>query len=240
MLPPAPDGYSLLFASSGPAAFNKLIYKNLQFDPMKDLTPVVLVGLIPQIIAVKPNLPVSNLKDFVDRAKADPGKLTVGNSGIGTTAHIAAVLFTQQTGMKVTHIPYRGSAPLMNDIMGGQIDSGFLGFFPQTSSLKMLAVTSSDRLEALPAVPTVRETGVADTVSGLWMGLLAPAGTPREIVERINGIVNRYLQSDDAKQLTTRMGMRILGGTPEQMREYMAAEIKRLEPIVKEAGITAN
>lgn len=236
----APDGYALLFASSGPAAINTLIYKNMQFDPTKDLAPVVLVGLIPQIIVAKPQLPVSTLKEFVDYAKARPGQVMIGNSGNGTSAHITAVLFAQQTGLKVTHVPYRGTAPLTNDLMGGQIDAGFPGFFPQTTLLKMLAVTSDKRLEALPSVPTVVETGVADTVSGLWTGLMVPAGTPRDVIDRINRIVNDYLKTDEAKELASRLGMTILAGSPEHMRDYMAAEIKRLAPIIKDAGITAN
>lgn len=236
----APDGYSLLFASSGPAAINKLIYKNMSFDPATDLVPIVLVGLIPQVIVAKQALPVKTLKEFVEYAKARPGQLLIGNSGTGTSAHITAVLFAQQTGMQVTHVPYRGTAPLTNDLMGGQIDAGFPGFFPQTTSLKMLAVTSAERLEALPDIPTVRETGVADMVSGLWTGVMAPAGLPRDIVERINRIVNEFLKTKDARDLAARLGMRIMGGTPEEMRDYMAAEIRRLGPIIKEAGISMN
>lgn len=236
----APDGYALLFASSGPAAINTLIYKTMPFDPTKDLAPVVLVGLIPQIIVAKSQLPVSTLKEFVAYTRARPGQVLIGNSGNGTSAHITAVLFAQQTGLKVTHVPYRGTAPLTNDLMGGQIDAGFPGFFPQTTQLKMLAVTSAERLNALPNVPTVIETGVAETVSGLWTGLMAPAGTPRDVIERVNRIVNDYLTTDAARELATRLGMTILAGSPEQMRDYMAAEIKRLAPIIKEAGITAN
>jgi tripartite-type tricarboxylate transporter receptor subunit TctC len=236
----APDGYSLLFASSGPAAINKLIYKSMSYDPTTALAPVALVALIPQVIVAKNDLPVSTLKGFVDYAKAHPGRVTIGNAGIGTGGHISAVLFARQTGIQVTHVPYRGTAPLTNDLMSGQIDAGFPGFFPQTMSLKTLAVTSAERLDALPSVPTVRETGVADTASGVWYGLLAPAGTPRPVVDRINAIVNAYLKTDSARQLAARLGMRILGGTPEQMRDFIAAELQHLGPIIRDAGISVD
>jgi tripartite-type tricarboxylate transporter receptor subunit TctC len=236
----APDGYSLLFASSGPAALNKLIYKKLAYDPEKDLTPIVLVGFIPQVIAAKPTLPVSNLKEFVEYSKKNQGKMTFGNSGIGTTSQIAAVWFARATGIEATHVAYRGTAPLVNDVMGGQIDAGFPGFFPQTTSLKILAVTSDKRIEALPDVPTVLETGLADLTSGLWFGLMGPANLPRPIVDRINQIVNDYLKTDDAKAIAKVLGMRIMGGTPEAMRDLAANEIKRLRPIVEEAKISVD
>jgi tripartite-type tricarboxylate transporter receptor subunit TctC len=236
----AADGYSLLFASSGPAALNKLIYKKLAYDPQKDLTPIVLVGFIPQVIAAKPTLPVNNLKEFVEYAKKHQGKMTFGNSGIGTTSQIAAAWFSHDTGIQATHIAYRGTAPLVNDVMGGQIDAGFPGFFPQTTSLKLLAVTSDKRIEALPDVPTVKETGVADLTSGLWFGLMGPANLPRPIVDRINKIVNDYLATDEAKTIARTLGMRILGGTPEDMRDLAANEIKRLRPIVEEAKISVD
>jgi tripartite-type tricarboxylate transporter receptor subunit TctC len=236
----AADGYSLLFASSGPAALNKLIYKKLAYDPQKDLTPIVLVGFIPQVIAAKPTLPVNNLKEFVEYAKKRQGKMTFGNSGIGTTSQIAAAWFSHDTGIQATHVAYRGTAPLVNDVMGGQIDAGFPGFFPQTTSLKLLAVTSDKRIEALPDVPTVKETGVADLTSGLWFGLMGPANLPRPIVDRINKIVNDYLATDEAKTIARTLGMRILGGTPEDMRDLAANEIKRLRPIVEEAKISVD
>jgi tripartite-type tricarboxylate transporter receptor subunit TctC len=235
-----PDGYTILFASSGPAAINKLTYKHMPYDPETDLVPVALIGLIPQIVVTRKDLPITTLKDLVDYAKARPGKLLVGNSGNGTSAHIAAVVFARQTGIEVTHVPYRGTAPLANDLMGGQIDAGLPGFFPQTTNLKMLAVTSPERLDALPDVPTVLETGVADTVFGLWTGLMAPANTPRPIIDRINKVVNDYLKTDDARQFSTLIGMRILGGTPEAMKDYIAAEIRRLGPIIKDAGISID
>jgi tripartite-type tricarboxylate transporter receptor subunit TctC len=236
----AADGYSLLFASSGPAALNKLIYKKLAYDPQKDLTPIVLVGFIPQVIAAKPTLPVNNLKEFVEYAKKRQGKMTFGNSGIGTTSQIAAAWFSHDTGIQATHVAYRGTAPLVNDVMGGQIDAGFPGFFPQTTSLKLLAVTSDKRIEALPDVPTVKETGVADLTSGLWFGLMGPANLPRPIVDRINKIVNDYLATDEAKTIARTLGMRILGGTPEDMRDLAANELKRLRPIVEEAKISVD
>ena len=236
----APDGRALLFVSAGPAAINKLIYKNMQIDPEVDLAPIVLVGLIPQIIVTKRQLPIQTLQDFVDYGKKNPGQLSIGNSGVGTSAHITAVLFALQTGIDVVHVPYRGTAPLTTDLLGGQIDAGFPGFFPQTSELKMLAVTSKARLDALPDVPTVTETGVTNLVAGLWMGLMGPAGLPDPMIKRINKIVNDYLRTGEAQKLASTFGMRVMGGSPEEMREYVRSEIKRFEPIIQNSGISLN
>lgn len=233
----AADGYTLLFASSAPAALNKLIYKNLSYDPEKDLTPIVLVGLIPQVIVGSPNLPVKSLSEFVDYAKKNQGTLSLGNAGIGTTGHIAAAWFAHELGLDVTQVAYRGTAPLVNDLKGSQIDLGFPGFFPQTEGLNILAVTSQQRIEALPAIPTVKETGVMDLNAGLWFGLMGPPDLPRPIVERINKEVNAYLDTDDAKAIARGLGMQILGGTPEAMRDLAASDIKRLRPVVEKIGI---
>jgi tripartite-type tricarboxylate transporter receptor subunit TctC len=236
----APDGYTFLFVTSGPASINKLLYKSLPYDPAKDFSPVALVGIIPQVVVTSPKFSPKSLKDLVDHAKANPGKLNFGNSGIGTTSHISAVLFAQETGIDVAHVTYRGTAPLVTDLIGGQIEVGFPSYFPQMATLNALAVSTAERMEAFPNIPTIKETGLADVVAGVWFGIVAPAGVPREIVSQVNGIINEFLKTPAAKAAAVPLGMRILGGSPEQMGTYMSQETARWAPIIKAADITAE
>ena len=236
----APDGYTFLFVTSGPASINKLLYKSLPYDPAKDFAPVALVGIIPQVVVTSPKFSPKTLKELVDYAKANPGKLNFGNSGIGTTSHISAVLFAQETGIDVAHVTYRGTAPLVTDLIGGQIEVGFPSYFPQMATLNALAVSTAERMEAFPHIPTIKETGLADVIAGVWFGIVAPAGVPREIVTQVNTIINDFLKTPAAKAAAVPLGMRILGGTPEQMGAYMAQETARWAPIIKAANITAE
>jgi len=232
-----PDGYTLLFTSPGPGAMNKLTYKSMPYDPQKDLTPVVLVATIPDVVVASPKLKPNNLKELVSYAKANPGKLSVGNPGYGTTVHIAAVLFAQLTGIEVTHVPYRGVGPLVTDLLGSQIDLSFSGYVPGMEKLRKLAVTSKQRVDMLPYVPTIVETGVADLVSGTWYGIAAPAGTPRTVVERINRIVNDFIRSERGKKMGDPAGMLMVGGTPKDMEAFIASELKLWGPVIRDAKI---
>lgn len=232
-----PDGYTFLFTSPGPGAMNKLTYKTMPYDPQKDLTPVALVATIPDLIVASPKLEANNLKELVAYGKANPGKLNIGNPGYGTTVHIAAVLFAQLTGIAVTHVPYRGVGPLVTDLMGSQVDISFSGYVPGIESLRKLAVTSKERMHTLADVPTVVETGVADLVSGTWYGIVAPAGTPRTIVNRVNRIVDNFVKSERGRKLGDPLGMLMKGGTPEDMAAFIAAEVQVWEPVIRAAKI---
>jgi tripartite-type tricarboxylate transporter receptor subunit TctC len=232
-----PDGYTLLLATTGPAAVNKLLYKSLSFDPGKDFTPIVLIGIVPQAIVVAPRMPVSTLKELIDYAKARPGKLNFGNSGVGTMAHISAVSLARATGIEVTHVTYRGGAQAMTDVIGGQIDVSFPAYVPSVAALKVLAITSAERMPSLPNVPTVRETGVADIVAGSWFCIVAPAGVSGDVVQKINKVVNDFLKSKRAIDLFNDLGVTSLGGSPDDLKKYMAEETARWAPIVKAAHI---
>jgi len=232
------DGYTLLMVTSGPGAVNKLIYKSLPYDPLKDFAPVVLVANVPTVILVNPKLPVTGLNDLVAYGKRN--KLSVGNPGYGTGGHIAAVLFAGETGIEMTHIPYRGVGPMLTDIMSGQIDAGFAGFVPQILNMKAVAVTAASRVKILPEVPTVRETLGIDVVGGVWYGLLAPAGTPRDVVDRVNAIVNEFFKTSRGRELSESIGMQPLGGTPEDMGALMARDIERFRPVIHGAHITLD
>jgi len=235
-----PDGYTLLMVSSGPGAVNKLIYKSLPYDPLKDFAPVVLVANVPTIILVSPKLPVGNLKETVAYGKLHARELSIGNPGYGTGGHIAAVQFAGATSIEVTHVPYRGVAPMLTDVMSGQIGLGFAGFVPQILNMKAVAVTAATRVKVLPDVPTVREALGLDIVGGVWYGLLAPVGTPPTVTGRINAIVNEFFQTARGRELSTSIGMQPLGGTPDDMAALMAHDVERLGPIVRGANITMD
>ena len=235
-----PDGYTLLLASSGPGAVNKLIYKSLPYDPFKDFAPVVLVANVPTIILVSPKLPAANLKDVVAYGKRHARELSVGNAGYGTGGHIAAVQFAGETGIEVTHVPYRGVGPMLTDVMSGQIGLGFAGFVPQILNMKAVAITAATRIKILPDVPTVREALGLDIVGGAWYGLAAPVGTPPAVIGRINAIVNDFFKAAHGRELSESIGMQPLGGTPEDMTALMARDIERLGPIVRGANITMD
>jgi len=235
-----PDGYTLLMVSSGPGALNKLIYKSLPYDPFKNLAPVVLVANVPTIILVSPKLPAANLKDVVAYGKRHARELSVGNAGYGTGGHIAAVQFAGETGIEVTHVPYRGVGPMLTDVMSGQIGLGFAGFVPQILNMKAVAITAATRIKILPDVPTVREALGLDIVGGAWYGLAAPVGTPPAVIGRINAIVNDFFKAAHGRELSESIGMQPLGGTPEDMTALMARDIERLGPIVRGANITMD
>ncbi len=233
-----PDGYTLLFTTTGPAAVNKLTYKSLPFDPVKDFSPIVLIGITPQAVVVSPRLKVGTLKELVAHAKASKDKLTFGNSGVGTMAHITAVSLARATGLQVTHITYRGGAQAMTDVLGGQIDVAFPAYVPHLGGLKVLAVTSAARMPSLPNVPTVRETGIADIISGTWFGIAAPAKVSSDVIQKINSATNEFLKSARARKLFDDLGIQPRGGTPDDMEAFIAEETARWEPIVRAAHIS--
>jgi tripartite-type tricarboxylate transporter receptor subunit TctC len=236
----APDGYTLLLGSTGPMAVNKLIYSSLSFDPVRDFSPIALIGIVPQAIVVGKRLPVRTLQELVAHAKANPGKLNFGNSGVGAMAHITAVSLAKAAGLDVAHVTYRSGAQALNDLLGGTIDVAFPTYIPQVATMNMLAVTATERMKEMPNVPTVRETGVADIVAGPWFGLVAPAGTPPEIVAKVNREVNAFIKTPKARELFDTIGLHVMGGTPEAMRSFMAEETARWAPVVEWAKIRIN
>jgi tripartite-type tricarboxylate transporter receptor subunit TctC len=239
----APDGYTILFGTPGPIATNKLMYKSLPYDPERDFTPVALVASSPLIIVANPNVPAKDLKELVAYAKANPGKLNVGNPGNGTLGHITSELLQQHTGTKMTHVPYRGSSPLMTDVLGGQVDVS-MDFMPTylpliaDGKLRPLAVTSGTRAEQLPNVATVQESGFPGFEATAWYAIVAPTGTPAEIVTKINAVANGYLQSEKGKQQLVQFGMQAAGGPPDALKSYIASELAKWGPIVKAANIS--
>jgi tripartite-type tricarboxylate transporter receptor subunit TctC len=238
----APDGYTLMFTTPAPAAINKLMYKSMPYDPERDLAPVVLFAKSPLIIAGRLDTPVKTLADLIAAAKQNPGKLNVGHPGNGTLGHITSELIQQFAGVKMTHVPYRGAAPLMTDLMAGQVDAA-ADFLPTyvplvtEGKLRALAVTTRERVAELPDAPTVQELGFKGFEATAWYAIVAPAGTPGDVVSKVNAAANAYLASDKGKAFLKQNTMQAAGGTPADLKAFMDAELAKWGPVVKAAKI---
>ena len=235
----APDGYTLLLTSSGPLGYYRALYKSLAYDPVNDFAPITLLGTIPQMIIVSPKLKASTLKEFIDYARANPGKVNIGDSGVGTTLHILAAQIAMNTGITIQHVHYRGAAGSVGDALGGQIEAALTGFTPSFATAKVLGVTWSERLNVLPNVPTFREQGV-DIISGVSLTLVAPAKTPPAILAQLNAATNDFLKSERGRGFEKNYALQIVGGTPEIARDFLAGETARLEPVIRKAKISAD
>jgi len=232
-----PDGYTLLVTANGPSVLNKMLYASLPYDPDTDFTPISLISDVPQVFIVNPKSPVGGLKGLVALAKEKKDALTIGHPGVGTGAHLTAIWFANLTGINVIPVAYRGALPIVTAVLGGEIDAGLPAYIPQVHSAKVIAVTSSERVDFLPGVPTAGESGVANVSSGTFTALAAPAGVPPEIVAKMNRILDAFLKTDEAKKQFAMLGARTLGGPPERLTERMNEEKARWGPIVKSADI---
>jgi tripartite-type tricarboxylate transporter receptor subunit TctC len=239
----APDGYTILFATPGPIALNQLMSKNLPFDPNRDLAPIVLIAKSPHIYVANLDFAPKSLADVLAHAKANPGKVTAGVPGNGTTAHISLELLLHITGAKMTIVPYRGGGPMATDVISGHINMGadlISSQVPQVTSgkLRALAVTSSKRTDQLPNVPTVAELGFPGFEATAWFVLAVPTGTAPDIVQKVNAIVNDYLGSEKGKQQVQRLDLEPAGGTPAQAKAFIESEVAKWGPVIKAANIT--
>jgi len=237
----APDGYTLLMGTVGTHAINPSLYSKMPYDHVKDFTPVILVAGVPNVLEVTPSLPVNSVADLIKLAKEKPGQLNFASSGSGTSIHLSGELFKAMAGVDMTHVPYKGSAPAITDLMGGQVQLMFdnlpssLGQI-KAGKLRAIAVTSAQRAAALPNVPTIAESGVPGFEASSWFGILAPAGTPPAIVARINADVNQWLQSAEAKDKLLAQGAVAAGGTPADFAAHIRAETEKWAKVVKISG----
>ncbi|WP_170149532.1 Bug family tripartite tricarboxylate transporter substrate binding protein [Rhodoplanes roseus] len=237
-----PDGYTLLFSTPGPVAQNRLMYKAMPYDPDRDLLPIVLIANSPLIVTAKKGAPYGSLAELIAAAKAAPGKVNAGIPGQGTLGHITSELLQSSAKVQFTNVPYRGTTPIITDLLGGQIDVAMdfmSSYVPlvKEGTIKALAITGAKRSALLPDVPTVIETGVANFEASAWYSLLGPAGTPAEVVQKANGVVNAWLKTDKAKEVLASMSMEPNGGTPEELKAYIASEVAKWGPVIKGAGI---
>ncbi len=239
----APDGYTLLFTTPAPVALNKFMYKSLPYDPARDFTPVVLVAKSPLIVAAKLDFPAKTLGELIAYAKQNPGKVNAGHPGNGTLGHITSELIQQFAGIKMTDVPYRGTTPLMTDLLAGQIDVA-MDFMPTyvplvaAHKIGALAVTTSQRTAQLPDVPTVREAGYKGFEATAWYAIAAPTGTPKDIVNKVNAAVNALLKSDKGKTFLEQNTMQGVGGSPEDLKAFIAAELAKWGPVIEAAKIS--
>jgi tripartite-type tricarboxylate transporter receptor subunit TctC len=231
-----PDGYTLLLSTSGPLGYYPMLYKTLGYDPAKAFTPVATIGTVAQTIIVSPKLPVRTLGEFIAFARANAGRVNIGDSGAGTTLHILAAQLGLMAGVAVQHLHYRGAVHSVGDVMDGQIEAAMTGFTPAFAKAKVLAVTATERLKVLPQVPTFREEGI-DIVSGMSLTLAAPAGTPPEIVARLNAITNDFLTSERGRSFETSYAFAAVGGTPAAAQDFLARETARIAPVIRRAKI---
>jgi tripartite-type tricarboxylate transporter receptor subunit TctC len=237
----APDGYTLLMGTVGTHAINPSLYAKMPYDHVRDFAPVILVAGVPNVLVVHPSVPANTVAELIAFGKANPGKLNFASSGSGTSIHLAGELFRVQTGIQMTHVPYKGSAPAIQDLLGGQVQLMFDNLpsaLPQIKAgkLRALGVTSATRAAALPDVPTIAESGLPGFEASSWFGLLAPAGTPRDVVAKLDAEVAKWLASQDARDKLLAQGAIAAGGSPEDFSAHIAAETAKWAKVVKESG----
>jgi tripartite-type tricarboxylate transporter receptor subunit TctC len=241
----APDGYTLMMTSPGIQSINQFLYKTMPFDPDKAFTPISLVADMPMLVLVHPKTNIKSLKELMAAAKANPGKLNFGSAGVGTTGHLGQALLVHVADIKVTHVPYKGAAPAVNDLIAGHID-GVVDNPPivmahiKSGTIAPLAVAAKERLAVLPDVPTSVEAGLPDWQASSWFGLMAPAGTPPAIVQRLHAEVIMALKQPSMQRFITESGIKLVGNSPEEFGELIVAERKKWGEIIKAANIPPN
>ena len=237
----AADGYTLVMGTVGTHAINMSLYAKMPYDAVKDFEPVVLVAGVPNLLVVHPSVNAKSVRELTALAKSQPGKLNVASSGNGTSIHLAAELYKQMAGVDILHVPYKGSSPAVADLLGGQVQMMFDNMpsslpHAKAGKLRALAVTSMTRSAALPDVPTLDEEGLKGFDATSWFGLLAPAGTPRDIVAKLNSASVKALASADMRERLAAQGADPVGNTPEQFATFIKAEIDKWAKIVKASG----
>jgi len=238
----APDGYTLLTAGIGIMAINPSLYSKLPYDPIKDFEAITLLAKMPNMLAVSPALPVKSVSELIALAKAKPGVLNYGSAGSGSNPHILAEYFKLRTNTDIQDIPYKGVPPALSDLIAGQLSMVFATVptvLPQAKAgrVRALAVTSAKRLALVPELPTIAEAGVPDYEATQWIGMLAPAGTPNDIVAQLNARIVKTLQRADVRERLGTEMVEPVGSTPDEFRAFMKAEIARWAPVVKASGM---
>jgi len=239
-----PDGYTLLLTAS-PFVIAPHVYKNMPYDTLADFAPVIRIATGPYVLVVHPSLGVNSVKELIAQAKKEPGKIDFASSGNGGAQHLVTELFMYMTGIKLNHVPYKGSGPAQQDLMSGIIKVSFVGTpiaIPHMKSgrLKALGVSTAKRSPEIPEVPTIAEAGVPGYEAIVWIGVLAPAGTQREIVARLNGEIGKLIRTDDVKRLLAPTGMEPDPDTPAQFGAYLKADYDKWGKVVRDSGATVQ
>ncbi len=237
-----PDGHTLLMVTAGTHGINPSLYRKLGWDAVKDFAPISLVANVPNILVVNNSVPAKSVKDFIAHLKANPDKFNYGTPGNGSTGHLSMEMFKAMTGTRVQHIPYKGSAGVLADVIGGQIAAtidNLPPYLPQVKAGKIrgLAVTSAKRSAVVPDIPTIAEAAVAGYSAGSWFGLVAPAGVPKPVIDKLAAETQRILKLPDVAERVAGLGAEAVGGTPEQFAGYIKSEIAKWAKVVKEANV---
>ncbi|HEV7800962.1 MAG TPA: tripartite tricarboxylate transporter substrate binding protein [Burkholderiales bacterium] len=238
----APDGQTIVLASFGNVLVGPALYKKLPYDPVKDLAPVVLVSTPPGLLVINPTVPAKNVKELIAYARANPGKLNYGSAGSGVWNHLFAELFKTMAKIEMTHVPYKGTGPAVAEVIGGQIQASFSPFptaLPHVKSgrLRALAVTDDKRSPVIPEIPTVAESGLPGYAAASWFAVLAPAGTPRTIVTKINGDINRVFLQPEVRAAFAADGCEPVGGTPEDLANSIRDGLAKWGKLVRDLGV---
>ena len=241
----APDGYTLLFGTNSTHGSNPALYAKLPYDAVRDFAPIALTVGMPYVLSVHPSLPVTSLKQLIAFAKSKPGQLYYASAGNGSTHHLSGELFKSMARINIVHVPYKGGPPATAATVGGEVSMlfntvGSVQPSVKSGRLRALAVTTTSRSGALPDVPTMAEAGLPGFEMQSWFGLLAPAGTPRPIISRLNAETNKALNTPEMKSAIATMGANVMSGSPEQFADHIKSEIGRIGEIVKAAGIKAE
>lgn len=241
-----PDGHTMMFGTSGPLAINQSLYAKINYDPAKSFAPVIQVGYLPNVLVVHPSVPAQNVQQLIAYAKANRGKLSFASSGSGASSHLTGVLFNMKAGTDLQHIPYKGTGPALNDLLGGQVEMSFtdvLTALPhiQAGKLRVLGVTSPTRSRALPNVPTLAEQGLKDFDSSVFFGVVVPAGTPQAAVGRLNAAFQQVLQEPEIQQKLAAQGLEPPPQyTPGQLADYMRNETVKWREVIRLSGAKAD
>jgi tripartite-type tricarboxylate transporter receptor subunit TctC len=236
-----PDGYTLLAAQPAPLTVNPLLYSKMSFDPTK-FEPVTIMTSIANVLLVRPDFPAKTAKEFIAYAKANPGKINYASQGIGTTSHLTAALFERMTGTKLVHVPYKGTAPALNDLIASHVDMIFMELasaikLHEAGKAHILAVATSARIPSLPDIPTFAEAGVKGFESGTWNAIVAPPKTPPAIVAKLNKAINEVLDSPDVQDHFKKIDLHAAGGTPAQAKAFITNETQVWGAVIKEAHV---
>ena len=241
----APDGYTILMGAVATHAINPTLYASIPYDPVKDFIAVTQVASTPNVLVVNPSVPASNVREFIAYAKAHPGKLNFGSGSTGSAGHLAGELFKTMAGVEMTHVPYKGAAPAMNDLIGGQIQLMFdnlasaLGQV-RAGRVRALAVTTARRTALAPDLPTIAESGLPGFDINTWFGIFVPANTPREMVDRLHAEFTRALAAPDVREKVLSLGAEPVGSTPAEFAAYIRAEAEKYARVIKASGAKAD
>jgi len=238
----APDGYTLFLGGVGSHAINPNLHDKLPYDPIRDFAPVALLAQAPLILVVHPSVPARDISEFIAYARANPGRLNFASNGNGSSSQLAAVMFDSMAGVDMVHVPYKGLSPALSDLLSGQVQvmfSSVVAILPhiKAGKLRALAVTGARRLASMPELPTIAESGLAGYEASSWYGILAPAGTPRDIVTKLNTELGRALEQPEVKNSLLAEGAEPVGGTPERFAAHIRSDKERLGTLIRDAKI---